>query len=149
MPSGRRLFAAALAAGALLAAPDSAPADARLSGGGTADISQVAMTVAVTDSGAASGSFLCLMAGRSAFALAPFGLERVMAVRATPTSGSVSGSLVTFSGPGRLILDGRQRIDVHVAAWVDVAAQKFELTVVGVGTLPVESLLTGQFALRT
>jgi hypothetical protein len=149
VPDARRLFAAALAAGALLAAPESALADARLSGGGTADISQVAMTVAVTDSGAASGSFLCLMAGRSAFALAPFGLERVMAVQATPTSASVSGSLVTFSGPGRLILDGRQKLDVSVAVWVDVAAQKFQLTVVGVGTLPVESLLTGQLALRT
>jgi hypothetical protein len=33
--------------------------------------------------------------------------------------------------------------------WVDVAAQTFQLTVVGVATLPVESLLTGQFALRT
>jgi hypothetical protein len=149
VPSGRRLFASALAAGALLAAPDSALAGARLSGGGTADISQVAMTVAVTDSGAASGSFLCLMAGRSAFALAPFALERVMAVQATPTSASVSGSLVTFSGPGRLMLDGRQKIDVQVVAWVDVAAQTFQLTVVGVGTLPVESLLTGQFSLRT
>jgi hypothetical protein len=149
VPSGRRLFAAALAAGALLAAPESALADARLSGGGTADISQVAMTVAVADSGAASGSFLCLMAGRSAFALAPFGLEHVMAVRARPTSGSVSGSVVTFSGPGRLILDGRQKVDVDVAVWVDVATQTFQLTVVGVATLPVESLLTGQFALRT
>ena len=149
MPKSGRLVASALAAGALLVAPGSALADARLSGGGTADISQVAMTVAVTDSGAASGSFLCLMAGRSAFALAPFGLERVMAVRATPASGSVSGSLVTFSGPGRLILDGRQKVEVQVVAWVDVAAQTFQLTVVGVGTLPVESLLTGQFALRT
>jgi hypothetical protein len=142
-------FAAALAAGALLVAPSSALADARLSGGGTADISQVAMSVAVADSGAASGSFLCLMAGRSAFALAPFALEHVMAVRATPTSGSVSGSVVTFSGPGRLILDGRQKVDVDVVVWVDVATQTFQLTVVGVATLPVESLLTGRFALRT
>ena len=149
MPKSGRLVAAALAASALLVAPESSLADARLSGGGTADISQVAMTVAVTDSGAATGSFLCLMAGRSAFALAPFGLERVMAVRATPTSGSVSGSLVTFSGPGRLILDGRHKVDVQVVAWVDVATQTFQLTVVGVGTLPVESLLTGHFALRT
>jgi hypothetical protein len=147
--SGRRLFAAAFAAGALLASPGSALADARLSGGGAADISQVAMTVAVSDSGAASGNFLCLMAGRSAFALAPFGLERVMAVRATPTSGSVSGSLVTFSGPGTLILDGSQRVDVHVVVWVDAAAKKFQLNVVGVATLPVESLLTGRFTLRT
>jgi hypothetical protein len=75
--------------------------------------------------------------------------ERVRAVRATPTSGSVSGSHVTFSGPGTLILDGTQKVDVDVVVWVDVAAQTFQLTVVGVGTLPVESLLTGQFALRT
>ena len=149
MRSARGLLAAALVAGALLAAPDSALATARLSGGGTADISQVAMTVAVADSGAASGSFLCLMAGRSAFALAPFDLEHVMAVRATPTSGSISGSVVTFSGPGRLILDGRQRVDVDVVVWVDVATQTFQLTVVDVATLPVESLLTGRLALRT
>jgi hypothetical protein len=147
--SGRRLFAVALVAGALLAVPESALATARLSGGGTADISQVAMTVAVADSGAASGSFLCLMAGRSAFALAPFGLEHVMAVRATPTSGSINGSVVTFSGPGRLILDGRQKVAVDVVVWVDAATQTFQLTVVNVATLPVESLLTGQFKLRT
>ena len=107
------------------------------------------MTVAVADSGTASGSFLCLMAGRSAFALAPFDLEHVMAVRAKPTSGSISGSVVTFSGPGRLILDGRQRVDVDVVVWVDVATQTFQLTVVDVATLPVESLLTGRLALRT
>ena len=149
MPSGRLLLAAALAAGALLAAPESALAATRVSGGGAADISQVAMSVAITDSGAASGSFQCLMAGRSAFALAPFGLDHVMAVHATPTSGSVSGSVVTFSGPGRLILDGRQKIDVTVVVWVDVATQTFQLTVVGVATLPVESLLTGRISLRT
>jgi hypothetical protein len=145
----RRLFAALLAAGALLAAPDSAIAQARLSGGGTADISQVAMSVAVGDSGTASGSFLCLMAGRSALALAPFGLEHVMAVHARPTSGSVTGSLVTFSGTGRLVLDGNAKVDVDVVVWVDAATQTFQLTVVGVATLPVESLLTGRFALRT
>lgn len=148
MRSGRLLLAAALTAGTLLGVPESASAAARVSGGGTADISQVAMSVAVTDSGAASGSFLCLMAGRSAFALAPFGLEHVMAVHARPTSGSVSGSVVTFSGPGRLILDGNQKIDVTVVVWVDVATQQFQLTVVGVATLPVESLLTGKFSLR-
>jgi hypothetical protein len=145
----RRLVAALLAAGALLAAPDSVFAEARLSGGGTADISQVAMSVAVADSGTASGSFLCLMAGRSAFALEPFGLERVMAVHARPTSGSVTGSVVTFSGPGRLILDGNAKVDVDVVVWADVATQTFQLTVVGVATLPIESLLTGRFALRT
>jgi hypothetical protein len=125
-----------------------APAAARLTGGGTADISQVAMTVAVTDSGAASGSFLCLMAGRSAFAIADFGLVHVMAVHATPMSGSVSGTVVRFSGSGRLILDGNQKLDVDIDVWVDVSTQTFQLTVHGVGTLPVETLVTGRFALR-
>lgn len=141
-----------LAAGALLAVPGpalTAPAAARLTGGGTADISQVAMTVAVTDSGAASGSFLCLMAGRSAFAIADFGLAHVMAVHATPTSGSLSGTVMTFSGSGHLILDGKQKVAVDVEVWVDVATQTFQLTVHGVGTLPVETLLTGRLALRT
>ena len=141
-----------LAAGGFLVLPGpalTAPAAARLSGGGTADISQVAMTVAVGDSGAASGSFLCLMAGRSAFAIADFGLAHVMAVHATPTSGSVSGTVVTFSGSGHLILDGSQKVDVDVDVWVDVATQTFQLTVHGVGTLPVETLLTGRFSLKT
>ena len=142
----RRLLVVAAAVG-LLVAP--APAlGARLSGGGAADISQVAMTVAVGDSGAASGSFLCLMAGRSAFALAPFGLAHVMAVEATPTSGSVSGTVVSFSGPGVLILDGSQRVAVDVEVWVDAATQTFQLTVLGVGTLPVETLLAGRLTLR-
>lgn len=141
----RRLVA--VAAICLLAAP--APAlGARLSGGGAADISQVAMTVSVSNSGAASGSFLCLMAGRSAFALAPFGLERVMAVEATPAVGSVTGTVVTFGGPGLLILDGNQRVAVDVEVWVDVATQTFQLTVLGVGTLPVETLLAGRLSLR-
>jgi hypothetical protein len=139
-----------LAAGAVLAVSGPAPAAtaARLSGGGTADISQVAMTVAVSQSGSASGSFLCLMAGRSAFAIADFGLAHVMAVHARPTSGSVNGTVVSFSGPGRLILDGSQRVDVNVEVWVDVATQTFQLTVLGVATLPVETLLTGKLALR-
>lgn len=152
MRRGRTLLAAMLAAGALLVVPGpalTAPAAARLTGGGTADISQVAMTVAVADSGAASGSFLCLMAGRSAFAIADFGLAHVMAVHATPASGSVSGTVVTFSGSGSLILDGKQKVEVDIEVWVDVATQTFQLTVHGVGTLPVETLLTGRLALRT
>lgn len=150
MRKGRRRLIAVLAAGAVFAVAGPAPAAtaARLSGGGTADISQVAMTVAISQSGSASGSFLCLMAGRSAFAIADFGLAHVMAVHATPTSGSVSGTVVRFSGPGRLILDGSQRVDVNVEVWVDVATQTFQLTVLGVTTLPVETLLTGKLALR-
>src|SRR5918995_1736194 len=51
--------------------------------------------------------------------------------------GSVSGSVVSFSGPGRLILDGAQKVDVNVEVWVDVETQTFQLTVLGVATLPV------------
>jgi hypothetical protein len=38
---------------------------------------------------------------------------------------------------------------VDVVVWVDVATQTFQLTVVGLATLPVGSLLTRRFALRT
>src|ERR687885_302512 len=71
-----------------------------LSGGGTASISQVAMNVTVNGSGSASGSFECLMAGRSAFVLGAFGLAHNMIVHATPSSGSVAGSVVKFAGVG-------------------------------------------------
>ena len=53
-----------------------------------------------------------------------------MIVHATPTAGNVDGSIVTFSGPARLTLDGSQKMDVHVQVQVDVAHQTFELTVV-------------------
>jgi hypothetical protein len=56
--------------------------------------------------------------------------------------------VVTFSGAGSLILDGRQKMGVHVQVWADVATQSFQLTVVEVGTLPVETLLSGQLSLR-
>ena len=77
-----------------------------LSGGGTASISQVAFNVSVDGSGGASGSFECLMAGRSSSALGAFRLSHIMQVRVTPTAGSISGSTVVFSGPGELIMDG-------------------------------------------
>ena len=51
------------------AAPVSAASSRHLSGGGTATISQVAFNVTIDGSGGASGSFNCLMAGRSAFVL--------------------------------------------------------------------------------
>ena len=56
--------------------------------------------------------------------------------------------MVTFSGPGSLILDGRQKMDIHIQVWADVATQSFQLTVVEVGTLPVETLLSGQLSLH-
>jgi hypothetical protein len=118
-----------------------------LHGGGTASISQVAMNIAVDESGSASGSFECLMAGRSAFVLGAFGLAHNMIVHATPTAGSVTGSTVTFSGVGSLILDGHVKMRVHVEVWVSVATQAFQLTVVEVGTLPVETFTSGGVAL--
>jgi len=119
-----------------------------LSGGGTASISQVAMNVAVDGSGSASGTFECLMAGRSGFVLGDFGLAHNMIVHATPSTGSVAGSIVTFAGTGSLTLDGRQKMDIHVQVRVDVATQSFQLTVVEVGTLPVETLASGRIAMR-
>src|SRR5439155_1375684 len=147
-----RALARALSAGLLLAASAvsaaAAPGASHLSGGGTASFSQLAMNVSINASGSASGSFECLMAGRSAFILAAFpGLEHNMIVHATPTAGSVSGSIVTFSGPARLTLDGNQHMDVHVQVWVNVATQTFELTVVEVGPMGVESVLSGGVAL--
>jgi hypothetical protein len=118
-----------------------------LSGGGTASISQVAMNVTVNGSGSASGSFECLMAGRSGFVLGDFGLVHNMIVHATPSSGSVSGSVVSFAGPARLTLDGRQHVDVHVQVSADVGTQSFQLTVVEIGTLPVETLESGHIAM--
>jgi hypothetical protein len=119
-----------------------------LAGGGTASISQVAMNVSVDGSGVASGSFECLMAGRSGFVLGDFGLVHNMIVHTTPSTGSVSGSVVSFAGTGRLTLDGHQHMDIHVQVWADVATQSFELTVVEVGTLPVETLESGHISMN-
>ena len=38
-------------------------------------------------------------------------------------------------------------MDVHVQVWADVATQSFQLTVVEVGTLPVETLASGKIAM--
>jgi len=118
-----------------------------LFGGGTADLSQVAFNVRIDGSGVAKGSFECLMAGRSAFSLSPFGLERIMAVHAWPTNGSVSGPLVTFEGPGQLVADG-QKLPIEVEVWANASTQQFELTIVGLGGPPVETLETGHISLR-
>ena len=130
------------------AQPALAGGDSHLAGGGTATISQVAFNVAVSNSGTASGTFTCLMAGRSAFVLPAFGLAHIMKIQATPTAGSVVGSKVTFSGPARLIMDNGRHLDVHVQVWADAAIQQFQLTVVEVGTLDRETMLTGKFSLN-
>jgi hypothetical protein len=119
-----------------------------LAGGGTASISQVAMNVDFAASGSVSGSFECLMAGRSAFVLPPFGLAHSMIVHATPTAGSVSGTKATFTGPGSLTLDGRVKMDIHVSVQVDVAAQTFELTVVEVGSMGLETMQSGHLTMN-
>ncbi len=131
-----------------LSAQGAPAATGHLSGGGTASISQVAMNVAFGWSGSASGSFNCLMAGRSAFVLGAFNLEHIMKVQATPTNGSVSGSIATFSGPGFLIMDGGQRMNIDVSVWVNVATQEFQLTVIQVGAMPVETFSSGGVSLR-
>ena len=130
------------------AAPVSAASSRHLSGGGTATISQVAFNVTIDGSGGASGSFNCLMAGRSAWVLPPFGLSHLMKVQAQPTAATVTGTIVHFSGPGFLIMDGKNKQSVLVNVWADVANQQFQLTVVGVGTMPIENMLTGRFRLR-
>jgi hypothetical protein len=147
-PTIRRVAALAVLALAVPSQPTLAATGRHLSGGGTATISQVAMNVTFGSSGSASGSFECLMAGRSAFVLSQFGLAHNMIVHATPTAASVGGSVVTFTGPGRLTMDGTQKLDIHVSVTVDVAAQSFELTVVEVGPMGLEFMQSGRLALR-
>jgi hypothetical protein len=144
-----RLLAVAVAGVVLaLGAPSALAATGHLSGGGTASISQVAMNVTFGASGTASGSFNCLMAGRSSFVLGDFGLAHIMKVQATPTNGSVTGSIASFSGPGFLIMDGGQHMNVDVSVWVNVATQQFQLTVIQVGAMPVETFSSGGVSLR-
>jgi len=89
--------------------PSAANGSWHLSGGGTADLSQVAFNVRIDGSGDAKGSFECLMAGRSAWTLPGFGLTRNMIVHAWPTEGRlVTSSRVEFTGPGQLIADGAE-----------------------------------------
>ena len=131
----------------IAAAPVSASSTRHLSGGGTATISQVAFNVTIEGS-AASGTFNCLMAGRSAWVLPPFGLSHLMKVQAHPTAASVTGTKITFSGPGFLIMDGNRKMQIHVVVLANVATQHFQLTVVEVGAMPEEWMLTGHFELR-
>ncbi len=133
---------------ALTTAPAVADAGLHLSGGGTATISQVAFNVTIESGGAASGSFNCLMAGRSAFVLGAFELDHLMKVEAHPTAASVTGATVSFSGPGLLIMDGNTKKAVDIEVWANATTQQFQLTVVNVGAMPIEHMLTGHFQLR-
>jgi hypothetical protein len=149
-------FGALLALGAVLvvaAAPAYAARPSHLHGGGTASISQVAFNVSFAGAGSASGSFECLMAGRSSFVLPDFGLVHVMAVHVSPDAGSVSGSLATYSGPAQLILDKGPALKVEADVWADTATQAFQLTLFG-GPLPpggvtpgIETMVKGGFSL--
>src|SRR4026207_2513735 len=97
-----RVAACAVLTVVVLAAPAQArPGTMHLTGGGTATLSQLAVNVVINPSGSASGSFECLMAGRSAFVLPPFGLAHSMIVHATPTAAGGAGSGGTLPGPGR------------------------------------------------
>src|SRR5438128_3190431 len=96
----------------IAAAPVSASSTRHLSGGGTATISQVAFNVTI-EGPAASGTFNCLMAGRSAWVLPAFGLAHLMKVQAQPTAATVTGTIVHFSGPGFLIMDGNAKKPVN------------------------------------
>jgi hypothetical protein len=141
-------LAITLAAAFTVATSAPAATAGHLSGGGTASISQVAFNVSVDGTGGATGSFECLMAGRSSFVLGALGLVHIMKVHATPTAGSISGSVVSFSGPGKLIMDNGRHQLVHVNVWADVATQQFQLTVVEVGSMPVETFMSGGISLR-
>jgi hypothetical protein len=145
------VVAITLAAAFTIATSAPAATSGHLSGGGTASISQVAFNVSLDGTGGASGSFECLMAGRSSFVLSAMGLAHIMQVHATPTAGSISGSLVTFSGPGELIMDGGQHMSIHVSVWANVATQQFELSVLELGpagVMPPETFVSGGISLR-
>jgi len=141
--------AAALAVLLLASAQPTLAADGHhLAGGGTASFSQVAMNVNFAASGSVTGSFECLMAGRSAFVLPQFGLAHSMIVHATPTAGSAAGTKASFTGPGSLTLDGKVKMNIHVSVQVDVTAQTFELTVVEVGAMGLETMESGHLTMH-
>ena len=146
----RALAAFAVVAAVAVTGAPGAPAatSGHLSGGGTASISQVAFNVSLDGSGGATGSFECLMAGRSKGVLGAFNLAHIMQVHATPTAGSISGSVISFTGPGTLIMDGGQHQSIHVSVWANIATQQFQLTVIEVGAMPVETFMSGGISLR-
>jgi hypothetical protein len=133
---------------AITATPVSAASDMHLSGGGTATISQVAFNVSFEGAGAANGSFNCLMAGRSSSVLGAMGLSHLMKVQIHPDAATARGTMVEFSGSGFLIMDGGKTQSIHVEVSADVATQQFQLTVDGIGQMPVETMQTGGFELR-
>jgi hypothetical protein len=133
---------------AITATPVSASSGMHLSGGGTATISQVAFDVSIEGSGTASGSFNCLMAGRSSSVLGAFGLSHLMKVQIHPDAATAQGAMVEFSGSGFLITDGGKTRSIHAEVSADVATQQFQLTVDGIGSMPVETMETGGFELR-
>ena len=113
----------ALVTGLLLLGTGQAAAagDANHLSGGTASIPQVAMNVTVDGAGAASGSFDCLMAGRSGLVLGAFGLVHNMIVHATwgrpplgpPPAPSGGVQLAQQTTPARL----RFRLEVAAHGW--------------------------------
>src|ERR671937_2086010 len=150
----RRIAQLAVVAGMALWGAQGAPAatSGHVSGGGASSFngqpfSQVAFNVSIDSSGSASGSFECLMAGRSKGVLGAFDLAHNMIVHATPTSGSIAGSVVTFDAVGTLKLDGSTQMSVqHVHVWVNVARQQFQLDILDLGPaglMPVETITSG------
>src|SRR5262249_60567284 len=88
------------------------------SGGGAATngpiaFSQVAFNVAIDSSGSASGSFECLMAGRSKGVLGAFNLAHNMIVHATPTTGPIVGPVGHISRDATPQLAGRPPHNGH------------------------------------
>ena len=55
--------------------------------------------------------------------------------------------LIPVSG-GSLTLDGKAKMNIHVSVQVDVAAQTFELTVVEVGAMGPETMLSGHLTMH-
>ena len=147
------LLALGAVLGLIAAAPAVAARPSHLHGGGSASISQAAFNVRFDVAGSASGSFECLMAGRSSFVLPTFGLVHIMAVHVWPDAGSVSGSLATYSGLAQLILDKGPALKVEADVWADTATQSFQLTLFGDplppgGVTPgIETMAKGGFSL--
>lgn len=134
---------------------------ADLDGDGQIDGSQFGLVVAIMGSGAARGSFLCLMAGRSQI----LGLH-LMSVQGQVTGGTLNpdGS-ASFSGTGSVNLGGGtifQGVPFRVTAWPGgPGVGKMQLTVIGAFDgvpgdtipgnnnydLPNETVATGQIAM--
>jgi len=45
-------------------------------------------------------------------------------------------------------MDGGQHVSIDVTVWANVLTQQFQLTVVQVGAMPVESFMSGGITLR-